>query len=126
MLSMVLSQSQWPQEIIRTGLISSYIMIGAAIFLWITFIIFGIIAKRYEQVLRRKTQWQFILMAPSGILIYAVLKFYSSVIQGNLKMAGSIQLIAYILFFLSGVFSLIGALRFRKVVSPRRGGSNED
>ncbi|MCK4225710.1 hypothetical protein KAX29_02335 [candidate division WOR-3 bacterium] len=115
----------WSEEIARVGLINSYTMIIAAIFLWITFVLFGIIAKRYEYVLRRKTQWQFILMAPSGILIYAILKFYSSVILGNLKMAGNVEIIAYILFFLSGVFSLLGALRFRKVVAPRRGGQDE-
>lgn len=112
----------WPPVVIRAGIISSYAMVGAAIFLWITFVIFGIIAKRYEQVLKKKTQWQFILIAPTGIIVYAILKFYSSVIFGNLKMAGIIEIIAYVFFFLSGVFSLLGALRFRKVVSPRKGG----
>ncbi|MCK4421794.1 hypothetical protein KAW18_05245 [candidate division WOR-3 bacterium] len=114
----------WPSEVVRAGLISSYAMIAAAVFLWITLVIFGIIAKRFQQVLRRKTQWQFILLAPSGILVYAILNFYSSVILGNLKMPGDIQIVAYILFFLSGVFSLIGAFRFRKVVAPRKGGTD--
>lgn len=108
--------------VIQAGIISSYAMVGATIFLWITFVIFGIIAKRYEQVLKKKTQWQFILIAPSGIIVYAILKFYSSVIFGNLKMAGIIEIIAYVFFFLSGVLSLLGALRFRKVVSPGKGG----
>jgi len=110
----------YSDRIIRSGLISSYTMIAAAIFLWITFVIFGIIARRFEFVLKKKTQWQFILAAPSGIIVYAILKFYSSVIYGKVKMAGIIEIIAYSLFFLSGVFSFIGALRFRKVISPRK------
>ncbi len=109
-----------PREITKMGFVSSWIMIVAAIFLWVTFVIFGIIAKRFERVLRKRTEWQFILVAPSGILLYAVLKLYSSVIQGNLKMAGSIEIIAYVLFFVSGLLSLLGALRFRKVVEPKR------
>lgn len=116
-LNFVISYSE---SIIRAGLISSYTMIVAAIFLWITFVIFGIIARRFEYVLKKKTQWQFILAAPSGIIIYAIFQFYSSVIYGKIKMAGIIEIIAYSLFFLSGVFSFIGALRFRKVISPRR------
>ncbi len=116
-LSLIFS---WSESIVRAGIISSYAMIVAAVFLWITFLIFGIIAKRYELVLRKKTQWQFILVAPSGILVYAILKFYSSVILGNLKMAGVTEIVAYSLFFLSGIFSLLGALRFKKVVTPRK------
>lgn len=115
----------YSDKIIRESLISSYTMISAAIFLWITFVILGIIARRFEYVLKKKTQWQFILAAPSGIIVYAILKFYSSVIYGKVKMAGIIEIIAYSLFFLSGVFSFIGALRFRKVISPKKGADHE-
>lgn len=121
-LSLVIS---WSKGIIQARLMSSYAIIGSAIFLWITFVIFGIIARRFEYVLKKKTQWQFILAAPSGIIVYAILQFYSTSFLGNLKMAGIMEIIAYSLFFLSGVFSLIGALRFKKVVSPRRGGHYE-
>ena len=110
-----------PEEITKMASLNSWVMITAAIFLWITFVRFGIIAKRYERVLRKKTEWQFIIIAPSGILVYAVLQLFS-VFQGNLKMPGDIGRIAYSLFFLSGILSLLGALRFRRVVSPKRGG----
>jgi hypothetical protein len=111
-----------PEEITKMASLNSYVMITAAIFLWITFVRFGIIAKRYERVLRKKTEWQFIIIAPSGVLVYAVLQLFS-VFQGNLKMPVDIGRIAYSLFFLSGILSLLGALRFRRVVSPKRGGS---
>jgi hypothetical protein len=110
-----------PKEITKMASLNSWIMIIAAVFLWITFVLFGIIAKRYEKVLRKKTEWQFIIIAPSGILVYAILQLMS-VFQGNLKMPVSTGRIAYSLFFLSGILSLLGALRFRKVVSPKRGG----
>lgn len=110
-----------PKEITRIASFNSWIMIVAAVFLWITFVLFGIIAKRYELVLRKKTEWQFIIVAPSGILIYAILQLFS-VLQGNLKMPVNIARIAYLLFFVSGILSLVGALRFRSVVSPKKRG----
>jgi hypothetical protein len=110
-----------PEEITKMASLNSFVMIIAAIFLWITFVLFGIIAKRYEMVLRKKTEWQFIIVAPSGILVYAILQLLS-VFQGNLKMPVNTGRIAYSLFFLSGILSLLGALRFRRVVSPKRGG----
>jgi hypothetical protein len=110
-----------PEEITKMATLNSWIMIVAAVFLWITFVRFGIIAKRYERVLRKKTEWQFIIIAPSGVLVYAVLQLLS-VFQGNLKMPVNTGRIAYSLFFISGILSLLGALRFRRVVSPRRGG----
>jgi hypothetical protein len=110
-----------PEEITKMASLNSYVMIVAAVFLWITFVLFGIIAKRYERVLRKKTEWQFIIVAPSGILVYAILQLLS-VFQGNLKMPVNTGRIAYSLFFISGILSLLGALRFRRVVSPKRGG----
>lgn len=118
---LMLFLSSLPEEIIRMASLNSWIMILAAGFLWITFVLFGIIAKRYEKVLRKKTEWQFIIVAPSGILVYAILQLLS-VFQGNLKMPINTARIAYSLFFISGILSLMGALRFRRVVSPRRGG----
>jgi uncharacterized membrane protein YkvI len=110
-----------PEEITKLASFNSWVMIIAAVFLWITFVLFGIIAKRYEKVLRKKTEWQFIIVAPSGILIYAVLQLLS-VLEGNLKMTVNVGRAAYSLFFISGILSLLGALRFRRVVSPKRGG----
>jgi len=117
--------SVWPPEVVHWRSLSSYTTIVGALILWLTFLFFGIIAKRYEMVLRKKTQWQFIMLAPSGILIYAFIKFYNSVILGYLKLGDIWALIGYGLFFLSGIFSLMGAIRFYNVVSPKRKGGTE-
>ena len=119
---LLLSRSAWPPEVVKWRLLSSYTTIIGALILWLTFLFFGIIAKRYEMVLRRKTQWQFIMLAPSGILIYAFIKFYDSVILGYLKLGNWEALLGYGLFFLSGIFSLLGAWRFKNVVSPKKRG----
>ncbi len=116
MVLILLSKSAFPPEIVNLGLVSSLIMIIAAILLWITFILFGVIAKRYEIVLRKSTGWQFIMVAPSGILVFAIIMLYSSIVAGKLKMGITEAEIAYGLFFLSGILSLIGALNFRRVV----------
>lgn len=118
----IFSKSAFPKEITSLGLLSSNIMIIAAVLLWLTFLIFGIIAKRYEVVLRKKTGWQFIIVSPSGILVFAVIMFYSSVILGKLKMGMIESTIGYGLFLISSVFSLIGALNFRRVISPKKKG----
>ena len=121
MFFMLLSRSTFPPEINNLGLISSLVMIIAAVLLWITFFLFGVIAKRYEKVLRRNTGWQFIMVAPSGILIFAIIMLYASIVSGKLKMGTTEAAIAYGLFFLSGLLSLIGALNFRRVVYKKRG-----
>uniref|UniRef100_A0A7C4U8U4 Uncharacterized protein n=1 Tax=candidate division WOR-3 bacterium TaxID=2052148 RepID=A0A7C4U8U4_UNCW3 len=118
----IFSKSAFPPEITKVGFTSSIIMILAAVLLWLTFLIFGIIAKRYEVVLRKKTGWQFIIASPSGILIFAIIMLYSNVILGKLKMGFIESLIGYGLFLISSFFSLLGALNFRKVVSPRKKG----
>lgn len=122
MFFQLISKSAFPKEITRLGLLSSNVMIIAAVLLWLTFLIFGIIAKRYEVVLRKKTGWQFIIVSPSGILIFAIVMFYSSVILGKLKMGMLESTIGYGLFLISSLFSLIGALNFRRVISPRKKG----
>ncbi len=116
------SISPFPPEVVKWSLWGSNIMILAAVLLWVTFIIFGMIAKRYQIVLRKRTGWQFIMIAPSGILIFAIIMFYSSVISGKLKMGAIESIIAYGFFFLSGIFSTLGAIRFKNVVSPSKKG----
>ncbi len=124
MLFSIFSKSAFPKEITSIGFLSSIIMIVAAILLWLTFLIFGIIAKRYEVVLRKKTGWQFIILSPSGILVFAITMLYSSVILGKLKMGTLESTIGYGLFVISSVFSFIGALNFRRVVSPKKKGGS--
>ncbi|MFO8061921.1 MAG: hypothetical protein R6U31_03245 [bacterium] len=115
-------QSGIPQYVNNWKFISSIFTIAGAIILWLALVFFAIIAKRYEQVLMKKTNWQFIMIAPSGILIYAVIQAYSLLIVGNLKMTDAQTWAGYIFFALSGLLSLIGAYRFYNVVKPHKGG----
>jgi hypothetical protein len=113
--------SQWPKEVVFWKNISSYLAIGGAIILWVSLILVSIIAKKYEIVLRKKTNWQFMIIAPSGILIYAIIWAYAAVAKGFLKMTDIQSSIAYGIFFLSGLLSLIAAFRFYNVVKPKKG-----
>jgi len=114
-------QSQWPKEVVFWKNISSFLTIGGALILWFSLILFSIIAKKYEIVLRKKTDWQFMIIAPSGILIFAIIKMYAAVMKGYLKMTDVQSWIAYGVFFLSGLLSLIAAFRFYNVVKPKKG-----
>lgn len=113
--------SQWPKEVVFWKNISSYLTIAGALVLWLSLILFSIIAKKYEIVLRKKTDWQFMIIAPSGILIFAIIKTYAAVIKGFLKMTFIQSWIAYGIFFLSGILSLAAAFRFYNVVKPKKG-----
>lgn len=113
--------SQWPKEVVFWKNISSYLTIAGALILWLSLIFFSIIAKKYEIVLRKKTDWQFMIIAPSGILIFAIIKTYAAVIKGFLKMTFIQSWIAYGIFFLSGILSLAAAVRFYNVVKPKKG-----
>ncbi len=91
--------------------------ITGAIFLWGTFIFLALIARRYEIVFHKQTRWQVMLIAPSGILIYVVLcaVAYS---MAQVMMSTTQRWIAYSAFFLSGLFSMGGALQFLQLVLP--------
>ncbi|TET22466.1 MAG: hypothetical protein E3J78_03030 [Candidatus Cloacimonadota bacterium] len=121
MLYYLAIQSQWPKEVVFWKNISSFLAIGGAIILWLSLIFLSIIAKKYEIVLRKKTDWQFMIIAPSGILIFAIIKMYAAVVKGFLKMTDIQSWIAYGLFFLSGLLSLIATFRFYNVVKPKKG-----
>jgi len=113
--------SQWPQEVVFWKDISSFLAIAGALILWLTFILFSVIAKKYEMVLRRKTDWQFMIIAPSGILIFAIIKAYAAVVKGFIKMTFIQSWISYGIFFLSGILSLVAAFKFYNVVKPKKG-----
>lgn len=120
---MLVNQTGIPQYVVNWKFNASIITVVGAIILWLALFFMSIIAKRYEQVLHKKTDWQFIMLAPSGILIYAIIQAYSLIVVGNLKMTDIETWISYIFFFASGVLSLLGAYRFYNVVMPRKGGT---
>jgi hypothetical protein len=100
--------------------IPNYLMVLGAVLLWLAFIVMGIIARRYEIVLGEKTNWQFMMIAPTGILFFALIQLYFCGLGGKMMLPkGDMNYIAYGLFLLSGVLSLFANIRFYKVT---RGG----
>ncbi len=96
--------------------VTNLVTIAGSVLLWITCVLFGLIARKYELVLRKKTDWQYMIFAPSGILVYAVIQIIAFASQVKLNVMQS--WIAYTFFLLSGLLSLLGAMKFKKVVSP--------
>jgi len=98
----------------------NYLLVLGAIFLWLAFIVLGIIARRYEIVLGERTHWQFMIFAPTGILLFAVIQLLYCGIGGKMMLPkGSIDYLAYGLLFFSGVLSLVANLRFYKVTKGK-------
>ena len=102
------------------AVIPNYVLVLGAVFLWIAFIVLGIIARRYEIVLGERTDWQFMMFAPTGILIFAVIQLIYCGLGGKMMLPkGGVNYLAYGLFLVSGVLSLIANYRFYQVT---RGG----
>ncbi len=52
------------------GGLSNWIGVISGLLLWGVFILIGVIAYRFERLRERRTYWQLLLLAPSGILFY--------------------------------------------------------
>jgi hypothetical protein len=98
--------------------ITNLVSIAGSVLLWVTCVLFGLIARKYEIVLRKKTNWQFMIFAPSGILVFAVIQIIAYSTQVKLNVLQS--WIAYAFFLLSGALSLLGAMKFKQVVTPAK------
>ncbi|MEO0228040.1 MAG: hypothetical protein ABIL70_08350 [candidate division WOR-3 bacterium] len=102
------------------AVIPNYILVLGALLLWLAFIFLGIIARRYEIVLGEKTNWQFMVFAPTGILIFALIQLIFCGIGGKMMLPkGGVNYLAYGLFFLSGILSLVANLRFYGVTKGK-------
>ena len=100
--------------------IPNYFLVLGAILLWLAFIVLGIIARRYEIVLGERTNWQFMIFAPTGILLFAVIQLLYCGLGGKMVLPkGNIDYLAYGCFFLSGVLSVVANLRFYKVTKGK-------
>lgn len=111
-------QLLYPDEYLWYVTVTNLVSVAGSILLWVTCVLFGLIARKYELVLRKKTNWQFMIFAPSGILVYAVIQIVAYASQVKLNVMQS--WLAYGFFLLSGVLSLLGALRFKQVVTPAK------
>lgn len=102
------------------AIIPNYVLVVGAILLWLAFIFLGIIARRYEIVLGEKTNWQFMVIAPTGILLFALIQLIFCGIGGKMMLPkGGINYLGYGLFFLSGILSLVANLRFYGVTKGK-------
>ncbi len=95
------------------AIIPNYVLVLGAVLLWLAFIFLGVIARRYEIVLGEKTNWQFMMIAPTGILLFALIQLIFCGIGGKMMLPkDGINYLAYGLFFLSSILSLVANLRF--------------
>ncbi len=98
------------------AVIPNYLLVLGAILLWLAFFVLGIIARRYEIVLGERTNWQFMILAPTGILIFAIIQLVFCGFGGKMMLPkGGVNYIAYVFFLLSGFLSLIASMRFYRV-----------
>lgn len=98
------------------AVIPNYVLVLGAVLLWLAFIVLGIIARRYQIVLGERTNWQFMIFAPTGILLFALIQLYYCGFGGKMMLPkGGLNYLAYGLFLISGVLSLVANIRFYKV-----------
>ncbi len=100
--------------------LANYILVFSVFLLWIGFILVGIIARRFEKVLKVPTRWVFLMIAPTGLFVYGILAFYSIVMQEKVKMPLDISFIAYIFFSLAALLTFVAFRQFYNVI--KRGG----
>ena len=112
MFKLLLYDNEYLWYVTVTNLVS----IAGSVLLWVTCVLFGLIARKYEIVLRKKTNWLFMVLAPFGILVFAVIQIIAYASQVKLNVLQS--WIAYTFFLLSGALSLLGAMKFKQVVTP--------
>ena len=89
------------EELLRD--LSNYLAVLGGLALWIGFLALGLVAKRYEGVFGRPTGWLFLTIAPSGVLVYALLVVVK-ISRGGVAE----ELIAYLALALSGLLCLAG------------------
>lgn len=102
------------------AVVPNYLLVVGAAILWFAFVVLAIIARRYEFALGEKTDWQFMIVAPTGILAFAFIQLVYCGIGGNMMLPkGGINYGAYLLFFVSGSLSLVANYRFYRVTKGR-------
>ena len=116
-----------PGEFFAYITLTNLLAVLGGVLLWATCFFFSIIARRYELVLRKKTNWQFLMFAPSGILLYALIQAYAFFSQ--IKMSPAQSWLGYSFFLVSGLLSLWGAEQFRRAIRVdrrKKGGEPRD
>ena len=123
MLSLFLMMAPFgiaPEDYQMLAVIPNYLLVLGAALLWFAFIILGIIARRYEIALGERTDWQFMIIAPTGILAFAIIQLIYCGIGGKMMLPkGNINYLAYALFLVSGSLSLLANYKFYKVTKGK-------
>ena len=98
---------------------ASYLVaISGSVFLWISYAIFGFIARRYRQVFNRLTYHTLLISAPTGLLFYTLfLVFKATPLLADPKLANLAQWAAYCALLASGFLCLLGVAKFSSVLS---------
>ncbi len=93
--------------------LSNIISVIAGLLLWTAFVFFGILSRRYEQIFRTSTNWQLLVLAPTGILVFVVIQAYAYATAGTMTEPQSWA--GHFLVIISAILCLYGALKFRAV-----------
>jgi hypothetical protein len=81
--------------------ITNVITIIGGLILLLVFVMIGVIARRFETLAQQRTFWQFLLLAPIGILIYDVVTILAFVTRGSFN--DQDRWIGFTSLFISGI-----------------------
>lgn len=84
-----------------------------ALLLWLVFVYIALVARRFETLSEQRTYWQWLMIAPIGIFIYAVIQVLSFIFFNRLP--DSYSWPAFLALFLSGLACLYVINIFRLI-----------
>ncbi|MBU4341092.1 MAG: hypothetical protein L6243_04200 [Candidatus Altiarchaeales archaeon] len=90
--------------------ITNILSLLGALYLWLTFITFSLVSRRYSKTFKEKTHWQFLVLFPLGLLLYITVQAYDYGFGGGVT--PTVRLISYLLMPISGFFVLIATEKF--------------
>lgn len=94
---------------------TSYIAIAGGLLLWMGFIIWSLIIRKFEKAYAVKTYWQIYLLAPAGLVIYLYMQALASLRNRNLDVPE--QLAGFALLSVSALLCMWAVWRFRTILN---------
>lgn len=97
--------------------ITDYIGIAGGVLMWAVFVMIAFIARRFQELAQQKTYWQYLLVAPFGILVYAFVTAYafSFTVTQSYGAIPEWRNLAFFLLFVSGIACLYVVNIFRLI-----------
>lgn len=120
LIPLLITAGGLPPDVQQIWTVKTWVVIIAAVLIWLSFVFLGLAARNFGKVLRKVTEWQFLIIAPSGILIYAIIQASQLISEGKYRLTGMIGYVGYGVFLLSSVFTVIGISRFYKIISTKK------